>query len=222
MFDEGGPVAEQVKSNPAEIGTKFFEVLQAVLEDDQVSLEAQVPEPDYRETFVHLVRNMVPDGRELTAMTVQRLGTDFPSIASLLPKQRAPIDKRIRAMRPPRPKGEKEIVLVDVLRAVDLNSRKVKLGPPDHERVCIAEDDFLFVADVLEGILDEPVRITGRRAKGCIRFSSIVSATRDELEEHANVEAIASALGEVAISSPSRRTLPPPEPPLLLEPGDNE
>jgi hypothetical protein len=220
LFDEGRPEgAARVKTDPAQIGTKFFEVLEAVLEDDQASLEVQVPEPEYRETFIHLVRNMVPDGRDLTTMQVTRLGTDTPSTAILTPKLRAPLDRRIRAMRPPRPRGAKELDLVDLLRGVDLNSRSVKLGFQDHERVCRAEDDFLMVADVLEGMLDEPVRVTGRRTRGGgFRFTTIVSATREELEDYRRHEAEETALLELA---PERRTLRAAEPHVrLLEPGD--
>ena len=219
MFDGSKPDGHQVVRDPSEVGTKFFAVLQAVLDDDQTTLEAKVPEADYRETFVHLVRNMIPDGRELASMRVTRLGIDNPSIAELTPKHRAPIDKRIKSLRPTRAKSIAEHELVGLLRAVDLNSRTVKLGPPRHQRVCHAEDDFLMVADVLEGMLDDPVRLTGRPTGGTgFKFSMIVPASRDELEEYQ--QAHERDGGRLALEAP--RSLPSPDQPLMLRSGEDE
>jgi hypothetical protein len=176
LLDESKPSLEQ-------IGATFFEVLEAVLADDTEELSAVVPRTDYQQAFVRLVRNLVPDGHDLTEIEVSRRGTDSPAVAVLRPQLRAPLDHRIRAMRPTRAAGEREHILIDILRGVQLNQRWVVLGTEGHEQLCRQAEGSFVLADAVEGLIDQPVRVTGKRRGRGFRFTDISPATREEFRE---------------------------------------
>jgi len=174
---------EQSKPSLEQVGETFFTVLEAVLADDSEELSAAIPNPDYQQAFVRLVRNLIPDGRDLTEIEVSRRGTDAPAVAVLRPQFRAPLDRRIRAMRPPRIGGQREHVLVDILRGVQLNKRWIVVGTETHEQLCRQAEGSFVLADAVEGLIDQPVRVTGQRRGRGFLFTDISPATSEELQE---------------------------------------
>jgi hypothetical protein len=162
-----------------QISETFFRVLEAAVAGDTAEINQAVPEADYQAAFLHLVRNLIPDGRSLTQIEVRRQGTDEAATTVLRPTHRAPIDRAIRAHRPPHDGRQAEHVRVDTLRAIHLNQGWIVLGREGHERRCYVGESMVL-EDVVEGLVNRRVRVVGHWVRSKFVIDDIAEANPDE------------------------------------------
>jgi hypothetical protein len=141
-----------------ELNDSVGAILRAAGDEDPGPMEALVPDRQYRDFLLAMIRNMSPDGREVAEIAVQKLGAAEPP-AMLTPVTRAAIRRRLAHKRPRRAEPQ-EVELRDVLRVIDLNQRKIALGPLEREQPCRVPDDIGLV-DLIRGLEDRPVRVRG-------------------------------------------------------------
>lgn len=106
---------------------------------------------------------------------------DAPAAAVLRPDHRAPLDRKIRAHRPPRTKRQTERVRVDILRGLHLNQGWIVLGAKGHERKCYV-GRAIVLEDVIEGLVNHRVRVTGHYERRKFVIEDIVPAEPNEEE----------------------------------------
>ena len=123
----------------------------------------------------------MPDGKDLTEIEVTRSGSDSPAVTVLRSSNRAHLDRQIRARRPPRSKGQRERVRVDILRRLHLNQHWIVLGTEGHERKCYVGESIVL-EDVVEGLVNHRVRVTGHFERRKFVIEDIVAADPDDVE----------------------------------------
>jgi hypothetical protein len=144
--------------DPALVTETLSDVVRASAADDATAINDIVPDEAYRNQFLRLIRNLSPDGHEVGEIEVRRIGDNrAPTI--LTPVTRQTIRRRIP--RRPADHGQApEQEIRDVLRVIDLNRRRIALGPSDREQKCVVPDDLALV-DLVTGLEDRNVRVRG-------------------------------------------------------------
>lgn len=105
---------------PDQVAWHFLEILKATVADERQTLEAIVPDKQYRSTFLKLSRNLAPTGRTFAQMEVKPAGE--LSGVLLMPENRSTINKALREQaKPPEIEGEQETSISGILRAVHLD-----------------------------------------------------------------------------------------------------
>ena len=181
LFPEGSGLRSVT---PRELSETFFRVLEAVVEDDAAALGEMVLTEDYQEAFLHLVKVLLPDGKDVGSIEVVRGGDGDTDAALLQPTHRLPIERRIRArQRKVAPRAER-VLLVDTLRALHLNQRWIVLGEQQERQVYVGE--AMILEDVVEGLVAQLVRVTAHRDRGRLYIDEIeAAAPHDERGEYA-------------------------------------
>jgi hypothetical protein len=105
---------------PDLVAHQFLEILKATASEDNKQLEAVVPQPEYRNVFLKLSRNLAPTGKTFGSIELRAGAGDTP--VSLTPDARTVINQTIKKSRPVTVQGpsETEEDVVGILRAVDL------------------------------------------------------------------------------------------------------
>lgn len=153
LFDPAG------NADPGRVGQVFASVLEAISEqDDEESLTETIPAEDYRETFLKLVRNLAPDGRQIAEIEL-REARDNRTVTRLVPSTRTSITRQIRRKAPDSPH---EVEVTDVLRGLDLNEGWILLGRDEHTKIRLSED--LTIEDVIGPLVNHPVTVSFRRS----------------------------------------------------------
>lgn len=150
---------------PEAVSDRFFEVLEAVVEDDASRLASAVPEEEYREAFLRLVKAIVPDGQSIEAIEVVRGEGERRQTTVLRPGSSKRIEERLRALRPPAPQQQGRVTIVDTLRGLHLNKRWIVLGAGDNERK-VYVGKAMVLEDLIEGLVDHLVKVTGHTRGG--------------------------------------------------------
>ena len=143
--------------DPAIVTDTLSEVVRASAADDATEISEIVPDEAYRNQFLRLIgtsRQMaVRSARSKCAASEQtnlrrfsRQRLEHPSVLIRT--------RRSGHGHPP----EREIR--DVLRVIDLNRRRIALGPTDREQKCVVPDDLALV-DLITGLEDRNVRVRG-------------------------------------------------------------
>ena len=87
LFDEVEvPIPERVASS-------FFAVLRTIVEESPEALQKRVVDEQYREVFLRLVRNLVPDGKQLSEIEVRGVSGGVGQSAFLKPPTRTAIER---------------------------------------------------------------------------------------------------------------------------------
>jgi hypothetical protein len=150
---------------PEEVSRTFFEVLEAVVDDEPDRLARIVPAEDYREAFLRLVKALLPDGKSIGSIEVVRGTADATSAAVLRPTMREPLDEQIRAIQPPRAPSAGKVTVVDTLRGLHLNKGWILLGMKGGERKAYV-GKTMILEEVIEGLVDHLVKVTGHTRPG--------------------------------------------------------
>lgn len=139
---------------------------------DPASFNEQIADQGYRDTFMKLVRDLVPSGREVDRVEIHRLGARRAGTTVLTPPLRKEITKQLHAVRPPR---TRETVRRGILRAMNLNEHWIALGGKSgNVRKCYARTEALLLEDVVERLVNKPVRVTGYNQKNAFYLTDIV------------------------------------------------
>lgn len=169
MFEDQTPI------DPGRLGDTFGDILSRASSLRPESLNEVVPDEGYRDAFFKLVRNLVPDGRDLTEIEVVGGPTDRPSKTLLTPPVRGEITKHLESGRTP---VQKPNVEIDELRGLNLNEGWILLGRAAHERRCYVEEGVLL-EDVIEGFVNRRVKVTGHWRGKRFYIDDLVEDTAD-------------------------------------------
>lgn len=148
------------RPRPTDVDDAIGAVLKAAQADDEQVIHDVIPDSRYRRVLMRMVRDLAPDGHEIEAIEVRRVG-ERRTTALLTPVVKAFLGRRLRrdgqiANEP------SEIELRDTLRVIDLNRSRIGLGPKDEEQWCRVPQD-LAIVDLVAGLEDQPVRVRGHR-----------------------------------------------------------
>jgi hypothetical protein len=105
------------------VTSTFFDVLRASSSDPEAGLSLIVPDPQYREAFLSLSRNLAPTGKTFDRLEIRDVSLPGAPVASFVVETRRQINAALRSSRPPRPtmSADEEVTLQGVLRAVHLD-----------------------------------------------------------------------------------------------------
>ena len=117
---------------PDQVALHFLEIVKATSVEEPKTLEAVVPDRQYRNTFLKLSRNLAPTGRSFDRLEIKAEGE--PRGIVLVPESRSVINKTIRQQSTEAEKqdGEEEMLLKGVLRAVHLDKDWLDVTAEDH------------------------------------------------------------------------------------------
>lgn len=144
LFPDATPEVEEVTN-------RFLEIVDAASQETHEKLEETVPDPEYRDAFLKLSRNLAPTGKSFKKLEIKS-ATDLvaqPIVFS--PSSRKAINKTLRKSRKDKSdqkKDLKEEQLVGVLRGLHLDK--------DWLEISISEDETVRVyqtGDVIDDVV---------------------------------------------------------------------
>jgi hypothetical protein len=145
---------------PEQIAAEFDRVVDAAKDPDSgMRLEDVVPQEDYRNAFLKLVRNIVPDGKEIREIELRNVQTNR-SVARLTTTTGREISRVLRAKRPPA--THETQTFSDTLRALDLDEGWIRLGREgEGPKITIPPD--LAIEDIIGPLVNHRVEVTAHR-----------------------------------------------------------
>ena len=160
-FDFDG--AEFSSVQPDEVVRSTMDFIRLAISGEDVSSEALnlPPNEEYRTTLLRLVRNMIPDGKGVSELELRLGDQSYETAVTLRPNLKPYLARLInpgRAEITSSPQREEIEDRVGILRAVDLDTRKVKLDSP-------TDPKFIFTVprdiseEVLTPMLNQQVRV---------------------------------------------------------------
>ena len=157
-----------------EVANRFLRILHIGVEDPEGGLYDVVPDPDYRDTFLKLTRNLAPSGKVFDQMEIR--SADGSRAVRLDPEVRRRIGKAIRTRNTSGGKSTGESTgeigsLSGVLRAVHLDRDWFEVAASaEHFRVTKVEEQ---VDDVIGAMVNKPVIVHVRRHGEKLEFVDI-------------------------------------------------
>lgn len=159
--------------SPERVGAVFGEILEAGTRMGADALARVVESQAYRDAFLRLLRALVPDGKELSEVEVLGYGGAVPTATVLTPYVAREITKQLAATRP---RPERETTRIDTLRGLNLNEGWILLGETGHEKKCYVREGVVL-ADIVEGLVDQRVLVTGHWERQRFVIDDVVEAT---------------------------------------------
>lgn len=159
-------------TRPDLVAQRFLEILKATASDDPRQLETAVPNPEYRNVFLKLSRNLAPTGKSFDSIEF-RTAVGGPPIA-LTTETRTVINGALRKRRPVETPESQAIVevLVGILRAVDLEKDFLDVFVDGRGLHVVGLEDAMD--DVIGPMVNKMVKVqVVRDIKGLIRFRDI-------------------------------------------------
>lgn len=136
FWPEAVPKVEQVTQ-------KFLEIVRASAQDPEHELEIVVPDPDYRETFLKLTRNLAPTGKTFSQIEIKSASEPEPRPIIFVPSSRDAINQVLKKPESTRQETAdvKIIQLYGVLRALDLNKDRleININGEENQKVTVFE-----------------------------------------------------------------------------------
>lgn len=140
--------------------------------DHYDELCSMVPDEPYRTTLIRLMRNIVPDGRQVGEVEFRRAGENKESAVVLRPAHRDQIRSILRKSAGPEQIGSSRSLQTQqrkgVLRAVDLDFNLLRLDSEGDKLEFTKAEDIMD--DVVGPMLNKLVVITGSFPKGRKKF----------------------------------------------------
>jgi hypothetical protein len=164
---------------PEQVGELLADIVGAARTPETGALVELVPADPYRDAFLKLIRNIVPDGHEISEVEVRHVGTQRPSSTVLTPAVRRDITRHLRAGRA---ESAPERVIVDVLRGLNLNKGFIELGQSGREQRCWVGQE-LVLEDVVGPLVNRPVRVAVHRDRNRLVIEDIAPAEGDAIDE---------------------------------------
>ncbi len=133
--------------------------------------EQEIPDDQYRETFLKLVRNLVPDGKHVGEIRISTISGGGSASMVLTPELHKIIRRHLSRYIP---EPERENVQVGVLRALHLDKGWIVLVSNGQEHMCYIQQHKVF-DDVVGPFVNHRVRVpgqltgTGRQRKFVLR-----------------------------------------------------
>jgi hypothetical protein len=162
------------------IASASYSVLDSVANDSTEQLAQRIENQQYRIAFLKLVRNLVPDGKDLGTMEVQHTTQYGRSTATLTRQVRHDIDEYLTRGRR-RATGPPETIRRGVLRALDLDKRFIVLVEDGEAQKCWAAPGQIL-DDAVEPLVNKRVRVTGYQPRGRGRRRFIVQDIAEDVD----------------------------------------
>jgi tetratricopeptide (TPR) repeat protein len=137
-----------------DIAAAYLNIISAAAEPESPRLSEVVPQAEYQEAFLQLVRSLAPDGRQVLWVDVGQAGIQQRPVTRLSHHTAISIRERLIG-RSPTP-GEAE--LEEVLRALDLNHGWIVLGERAETR-CYVDKESPVLEDVVGPLVNRRVRV---------------------------------------------------------------
>jgi hypothetical protein len=157
-----------------EIADTVLQILRAAAEDPGAQMINAVPDPEYRGTFMKLVRSLAPSGKVFSELEVRSVGDPEP--IRLQQESREEIGKALQRQFPKSlAAGDVEETLRGVLRAVHLDKDWLELViGPQHVTVHEVSE---AVDDLIGSLLNKSVIVeTLKQPSGRYKFREIMAA----------------------------------------------
>jgi hypothetical protein len=167
LFVDGMP-------EPSLVVAKFMAILESAATDPEQTLPEEVPDGDYRKTFLKLARNLAPTGRSFTQMEIR--SSQLPSPVLLTQDSRKTMSRTIRSEGASKtlPATSERITLKGILRAVHLEEDWLELSLDD--KLVRIKGVGETVDDVIGPMVNRRVVVQAERdAKGAYVFEDIES-----------------------------------------------
>ena len=150
MF-EHGPFIQ-----PSEVSQTLFDFIEHVAMADETAMKETVPDDQYRKALLKLLRNITPDGKQMTEVEFVGLGSLDRSRIQFTSDTRLGIRQSLGERTSSAP-GSKTIV--GVLRGLDLDRRFIDLTINDEKKRLYAND--LLLDDVIGPMVNQRVNVIG-------------------------------------------------------------
>lgn len=122
LFADRLPKVEQITE-------RFFEVMRATSNDPSRELKSIIPDPQYRDSFLKLGRNLAPSGQSFSRVEIKMpFGTTPPVV--LVPESRVAISKVLKRGRSKDPSELSTEILTGVLRGLHLDEDWLEISMP--------------------------------------------------------------------------------------------
>ena len=156
---------------PDEVVRSTMEFIRLAISGQDVSSESLKlpPDQDYRSTLLRLVRNMIPDGKGVSELELRLGDQSYEEAVTLRPASKPALVKLINPDNAEfKPKGQQEEAeeteeKIGILRAVDLDTRKVKLDSATNTKLVFTVPRTIS-EDVLTPMLNQQVKVRRRRS----------------------------------------------------------
>lgn len=159
LWESERPQIEQITST-------FLQIVHASAMDPGATLEAVVPDRQYREAFLSLSRNLAPTGRTFDRLDIRDAGAPGVVVASFEAETRQGLNAALRRSKPAKPDStsEKPETIRGTLRALHLDEDWLEVvtmdGPPQHLKIEKAGD---VLDDVVGPMVNRVVNVSAIR-----------------------------------------------------------
>lgn len=144
--------------DPIKLGSTFGRIIESASSEEYDEFEEIVSSEQYRDAFMRSLRAMTPDGKALNGVEVIGHGRFSSTFAHLTPALAKEITSRLSRTSP---NGVMEGSRLDVLRGLNLNEGWILLGKEKGQEQKWYVREGVVLADVVEDLIDQPVRVTG-------------------------------------------------------------
>jgi len=170
--------SNQSRPDATRVAAAYLDVLQAASEPESQRLADLVPQEDYREAFLQLVRSLAPDGKQVTSVEVADTAATAAGRPTKLSRHTA-ITIRDH-MLAARPVGQEE-TYEDILRALDLNHGWISLGEPERVRLHVDKASPVL-EDVVGPLVNRQVRVLAYRKRQRLVIRDIEPTGTDDTQ----------------------------------------
>ena len=159
---------------PDEVVRSTMDFIRLAISGEDVSSEALnlPPDEEYRTTLLRLVRNMIPDGKGVSELELRLGDHSYETAVTLRPNSKPSLARLINpgiAEVKSKPQTEVTEEQVGILRAVDLDTRKVKLDLPSGQKFAFTVPRTIS-EDVLTPMLNQQVKVRRYRSANKLKW----------------------------------------------------
>lgn len=145
---------------PDKVAIHFLDIVDAVAVGAAERLEGQVPDDQYRTTFVKMVRGLIPSGDEIENIQISRVSGDGGTVQSTtISQQTGTLIRRSFPMLAPKNDMDR-VEEAGILRALNLDTRYLTIVK-ESEKVRFRFDKGVILDDVVGPFVNHRVRAIG-------------------------------------------------------------
>ncbi|MGA2333329.1 MAG: hypothetical protein ABSG75_16385 [Syntrophales bacterium] len=171
LFPEPSPDVE-------EITKKFLEIVDASVDESQEVIEKIVPDPEYRQVFLKLARNLAPTGKTFKRLEIKSATDTEARPIILLPESRKEINESLRKGKKPidASLGLKDRQLVGILRGLQLDKDWIEVRADGEEGTIRIYQTGDIIDDIVGSMVNHRVIVdVSERPDGKMIFRDIQS-----------------------------------------------
>lgn len=158
LWNEDRPRIDKVTST-------FLDVLRASASDPETQLPEVVPDPQYREAFLSLSRNLAPTGKTFNRLEIRDASAPAAPVASFVVETRQHINTALRKtkIRKTEVSSDEQLNLRGVLRAVHLDEDWLEVTTIEQQNHYHIEGISEVLDDVVGPMINRSVVVTAVR-----------------------------------------------------------